>query len=357
MKPWRTVIIGTGGIVKAHVEAVQGNRERAELVAAMDTDAARLAEFCAKHNIPRRYTDLAAMLAAERPELVQICSPPSVHCGQIVQSLEAGAWVFSEKPLCASLAEFDQITAAEKRTGRYCSCVFQWRFGSGGEHLRQLHQSGSLGRLLLGVCQTTWYRTMDYYNAPWRGKWRTEVGGTTMAHGIHAMDFFLWLFGDWAEVRAMAGTLDHPIEVDDVSLALVRMENGALVSFVNSAVSPRQESLLRFDFQRATVELRHLYQYRNADWHYSVADDSPYQAQLAEWARIPADHPGSQTRQLAAILDARERNQRPPVSGDESRRILEFVSALYKSAHTGQPVRRGSIQPGDPYYRHVSGQV
>ena len=73
------------------------------------------------------------------------------------------------------------------------------------------------------------------------------------------MDLFLWLSDDWQEVGAMTGTLDCAIEADDVSMATVRFSNGALGSIVNSALSPRQETYLRLDFQRATVELRSLY--------------------------------------------------------------------------------------------------
>ncbi len=49
-----------------------------------------------------------------------------------------------------------------------------------------------------------------------------------MGHGIHAMDLFLWLLGDWSEVSALTGTLDRDIEVEDVSLAMVRFKSQAL---------------------------------------------------------------------------------------------------------------------------------
>jgi hypothetical protein len=50
-----------------------------------------------------------------------------------------------------------------------------------------------------------------------------------------------------------------------------------------------------------------------------------------------------------------ERNERPLVSGMESRRILEFIASLYKAAITGQPVQRGSITPEDPFYHSMNG--
>src|ERR1051326_1725250 len=159
----RVAIIGTGGIAPAHMEGRKTLTRRAEVVAAVDVDAQRVKDFCEKFSVPGQYTDLGQMLEKERPQLVHICTPPGLHCRLSMQCMDAGAWVLCDKPSCASLAELDQLEAAEKRTGRYCSSVFQMRFGSGGQHLRRLMQAGEMGRPLVGLCNTTWYRGHDYY--------------------------------------------------------------------------------------------------------------------------------------------------------------------------------------------------
>jgi predicted dehydrogenase len=334
---------------------MQQESQRVELAAAMDIDADRVDAFCETHSIPGKYTDAQEMLEKERPRLVHIATPPNTHCELSVMSLEAGAWVLCEKPLCASLAEMDRIEEAERRTGNYCSSVFQWRFGSGGQHLKRLIEVGALGKPLVCTNLTTWYRTPAYYAVPWRGRWETELGGCSMGHGIHAMDFMLWLLGEWAEVRAMMGTLDREIEVEDVSMASVRFANGAMASIVNSVLSPREESYLRLDFQKATVELTHLYRYTNADWRYSIPPGAAYEEELARWQTIPDEIPSSHATQLAAFLNSMERNKRPLVSGPGVRGTIEFLASLYKSAITGQPVHRGSITPADPFYYAMDG--
>ncbi len=351
----RLALVGTGKSIGNHLTAIQALGERVELVAAVDVDAARLAEVCLLHGIPRQYTSMTAMLAEARPELVVIVTPPATHKALIVECLEAGADVWCEKPLCASLAEFDALLEAERRTGRSISTVFQWRFGSAGKHLKRLMAAETLGRPLVGVCNTLWYRTQDYYSDVWRGKWKTELGGPTMTLGVHLMDLFLWLMGDWREVQAMTGTLDRQIEVEDVSMALVRFENEALGSIVNSALSPRQESYLRLDFQRATVEVSALYRYNNANWRFSLPPDVEDTALLNQWQALTEDMMGSHEAQLHDILDHLERGEQPPVFGAESRRTLEFVASLYKSAFTGRPVRRGEIDPDDPFYHAMNG--
>lgn len=353
----RSAIIGTGNISRSHVDAQRKNSSRTELVAAMDIDAERVDAFCEAHEIPRRYTDVAQMLAQEKPDLVHVCTPPGTHCELTILALEAGAWVYCEKPLTISLAEMDRIEEAEARTGNYCSSVFQWRFGSGGQHLKSLIESGTLGRPTVGNCLTTWYRGPAYYAVPWRGKWETESGGCTMIHGIHAIDFFLWLFGEWTEVRAMIGTLVHNIDVEDVSMAMVRFENGAMGNITNSVLSPREETYLRFDFQRATVEVTHLYGYTNDQWRYTALQkgDEDFSSHLDEWQSLPPEQEARHPSQLARVLDAMDQGVRPPVSGPDVRGTIEFLASLYKSAMTGQPVHRGAIQPGDPFYHAMNG--
>lgn len=355
MTPYRAAIIGTGNIARSHIRALRSEPERVEVVAAVDVVADNLDNFCETHGIPHRYADAQTMLDEQRPDLVHICTPPWTHMDLCLLALRAGAHVLCEKPLVASLDQMDRVQAVEREVGRTCSSVFQWRFGAGSQHFKRLIDSRALGRPLVGICNTTWYRNHEYYLVPWRGKWDTELGGVSMGHGVHAMDFFLWLMGDWAEVSAMAGTLDRNMEVEDVSMVHVAFNSGALGSIVNSVLSPRQESYLRFDFQRATVELSHLYSYDNSDWRYSIPEGATYTDELAAWQTIEADTPVSHAAQLTALLDALERGQAPLTSGPEARKTIEFLTALYKSALTRQPVAQGSIGPEDPFYFHLYG--
>jgi len=355
MSKIRAAIVGTGAVAANHIEAFNSEKERVELVAAMNPDAGKAQDFCRLHHIPHGYDSLTEMLAAEDLHLVHICSPPKVHLAQCIECLEAGVHVLCEKPMVASLDEQDQLQAAEARSGRYCSSVFQLRFGSGVQHLKNLIAAGTLGQPLLGICNTTWFRTADYYAVPWRGKWHTEVGGVSLVMGIHLVDLLLWLYGPWQEVRAIMTTLERDIEVENISMAHVRFESGAAASIVNSALSPRQETYLRLDFQKATVELRYLYFYDNSHWTFTAAPDVP-ESELASWDQIARDVRAHHSAQLTSLLDDIAHNRRPLTSGTEARNTLEFITSLYKSALTDRPIQRGSITPDDPFYRHMQGK-
>lgn len=351
----RIALIGTGAIASKHAEVLQTEVDDAEIVAAVDVREDAVKTFAERYGIAATYTDADTMLAQEKPDIVHICTPPHLHTELSIQALESGAWVLCEKPLAASLKELDAIADAEARTGNYCSSVYQWRFGGGAQHLKHLIDAGAMGKPLLGICQTTWYRNDAYYAVPWRGTWASELGGCSMGHGIHAVDLFLWLYGPWQEVTAKIGTLNHDIEVEDVSLSLVQFENGAMGNIINSVVSPRQESYIRMDFQESTVELRHLYAYEKKDWAYSVFEGSSHTETLKDWSHLPAEARSIFGEQVKQHLECFAKYERPLTSGEGARMTLEFLASMYKSALTGQTVTRGSIEAGDPFYAAMNG--
>jgi predicted dehydrogenase len=365
--PIRAAVVGSGGITRGrHLPALAALGDRVEVVALADLDASRVAATADEWGVPGRYTGLDALLRAESPDLVIVCTPPVAHKDAVIASLDAGCWVWCEKPPALSLAEYDEACAHEGSGsgpgasgpggggGPFVSYVFQHRFGSGAERLRRHLAEGTLGRPLVGVCNTLWFRAPDYFEVPWRGRWATEGGGPSMGHGIHQMDLMLSLLGDWSEVTAVMSTTARTTETEDVSMAIVRLESGATVSVANSLLSPRETSYLRFDFEHATVELEHLYGYDNAHWRWTPAPHVRDTDAVASWPPVE-DEPSSHRAQLAALLDAMERGERPRASGPDGRRALELVTGMYRSALTGTTVRRRDLTPDDGFYHAMHG--
>lgn len=363
MTPLRIAIVGGGDFAHEHARSIAALPKLARLVAVVDPARERAQTFCAAHGIPSAYAETSEMLRQEQPDVVAICSPPYTHAPLTIEALRAGAHVVCEKPLVLSLAELDQIASVEEETGRTCTGIMQWRYGAGAQHVRRLIESGEFGAPLLALCNTLWYRPYIYYEvAPWRAQWDKAGGGVAMTMGIHAMDMVLWLMGEWTEVSAMTEAKDRRyLEVDTLALAHVRFENGALASFVNSTLSPRQESYVRIDTQLTTVELTHLYRYENTDWHISLRTDTPPDdaayANLVRWRQIETDEAGSIETQYAHILPLLLAGKRTPTRPRALRPTYEFLAALYKSAATGQSVKRGTILPGDPFYASMRGSA
>jgi predicted dehydrogenase len=346
----RVAIVGTGNIARIHAEALSAD---VAVVAAADVDAGRLAAFRDEFRVPAGYRDLESLLRDARPDLVHLCTPPWLHREQAVQCLRAGVSVLVEKPPAISLREFDEMAAAAAGPPWFAT-VFQHRFGSGQRRLKALAAAGVLGRPLLAVCHTTWFRDQAYFDVPWRGQWDTEGGGPTMGHGIHQMDLLTDVLGDWAELSAVARRQARRTVTEDLSLAHVTFTSGAVASVVNSVLSPREESYLRFDFEHATVELTHLYGYGDEDWRLTPAPGHEHEvleaAELAE-SGIRSGH-GAQFREVVSCLRA---GRQPPVAPADSRRTLSLAAAIYASAFTRRPVTPDDLAPGTPFYTSMNG--
>jgi predicted dehydrogenase len=122
---------------------------------------------------------------------------------------------------------------------------------------------------------------------------------------------------------------------------------------VNSLVSARQTSQLRFDCENATVELEHLYGYQNADW--TITPAPGHEDIAAAWSTDLPDVASGHTAQLAAILDAKAAGEPTPVTLAEARNTLELAAAIYASAFTDKPIRRGELGHGTPYAHRMGG--
>ncbi|HEX4818538.1 MAG TPA: Gfo/Idh/MocA family oxidoreductase [Nonomuraea sp.] len=352
-RTYRAAIVGAGGIAGAHARAVAASGGRASLVAVADVELGRAKEFAATWDVPRAHTSLTELLMEERVDLVHLCTPPERHAPQALECLEAGVTALVEKPPTLSLAELDTLIEAERRTGAHVATVLQHRFGAGTLRLRRLQEEGALGRPLLATCATQWYRDAAYYAVPWRGTWASEGGGPTMGHGIHQFDLMFSVLGPWREVTAVAARQARDVDTEDVSMALVTFANGAVATVVNSVVSPRQTSALRFDYEHATVEVEHLYGYTDDDWTITPAPGHDAVTEL--WTRDRSGVTSGHDGWYAAVLSALDAGQAPPVTAADARRTMEFIAALYASAFTGERVRSGQITAGSPFARTMEG--
>lgn len=383
-RPLRAGIVGTGGIAAAHAQALSAHREEVELAGVADLDASRAEEFAREHGAATVAGSLEQLLTQDL-DLVHVCTPPGTHVPLAAEALAAGVNVLLEKPPALSLADFDRLVEAEEaapldRTGHpvRAGVVFQHRFGAAAERLRRWLGDGTLGRSLLATCHTQWYRPPAYFEAPWRGTWEAEGGGPTMGHGIHQIDLLLSVLGPWRDVRAVAARRARDVDTEDVSMALVTMADGTLVSVVNSLLSPRETSELRFDTEHATVELHHLYGYGESDWRLTAAPghedlvtrwadaagrsardtvepvDPLNDAEPAEAAGGEADRT-SHRSQLGPVLAAIRTGGPLPVPLADARRTLELGAAIYASAFTDRTVRAGEIAPGHAFYDRMDG--
>lgn len=371
----KVAVVGCGNISHRHAEGY-ANTGRTKLVGVADSVDAKAQALAAQYEA-KPYRSVTELLAAEDPELVSVSTPPGSHAEIAIEVLAAGKSVLLEKPPVLSLAEMDAVAEAERSSEGSVFVIFQHRHGSGAVRAADLLARGALGTPQVAVCETLWFRPRSYFDPDWRGTWVGEGGGPTLGHGIHQIDLLLHLLGPWRTINAIAVRLDRPVEFEDVSMASVVFESGAVATVINSLLSPRELSRIRIDTTGGTLEVNHVYGYSDADWTFDPVpdptraatlgldpgvrrtDDSPPETNETDpWtASAGKDVPSNHDAQLNRLVDDLLSGRAHDTTLTRTRPTMEFVTALYASAITGEPVHRADLTPGHPFYTALHGDV
>lgn len=117
MKKLRVAIIGCGHISQwMHIPYLRELDDRYEVVAACDISPKLVQRVADYFQIPGRYTDYRKLLEEVKPDACLIATID--HYEPALASIEAGAHVLVEKPMCILLQEAEHLTARAEELGR-----------------------------------------------------------------------------------------------------------------------------------------------------------------------------------------------------------------------------------------------
>ena len=111
----------------------------------------------------------------------------------MIAALKAGKHAISDKPLCTSLAEIDEIERLATEQGLKVGCMLTMRGSRQMNGLRNLVQKGTIGEV-----HAISFGGQHPLNLDSRAKWYFEPGkhgGTITDIGIHAIDALPWMTG------------------------------------------------------------------------------------------------------------------------------------------------------------------
>lgn len=341
-------LIGCGRIAPNHIAAAKANDEKLELLAVCDI----VPENCVnvlqqlsenERSLVKQYTDYCVMLAEVQPELVAIATESGKHAQIALDCIEAGCHVIIEKPIALSISDADAIIEAACKKGVKVCTNHQNRFNKAVQKMRQELELGHFGKLLHGTAHILWNRNRGYYEqAPWRGTWEMD-GGTLMNQCIHNIDLLRWMMGgDIDEVFAYTDNLQHDyIEAEDLGMALVKFSSGSYGMIEGTAnVYPRnlEETLYVFGTD-GTVKLGGKSVNIIEEWAFRDAEEDPEVVKANYHENPPNVYGFGHTPLYADVIDAIENDRAPYVTGEDGKRALELILAIYKSAAEGKPVK------------------
>ena len=331
-------IIGAG-IGKKHMASFMQLPEAFTVRMICDLDEERGKALAATHPGVAFTTEMSEALADPEIDVIDICLPPHLHFSACMDALDVRKKGICDKPVVATLHEADQLAKKVGETDGFLSPVFQYRYGLGSAQLQALIDAGLAGRAFAGTLETHWDRSTSYYAIPWRGTWAGEQGGAILGHAIHIHDLLPTLLGPIDTVYADLDTRVNDIEVEDCAALCIRMKSGALITSSVTLGCAENMSRMRLVFEGFTMESdREPYALAEKSWSFIARGDTK-QADIDE----VLSNVGPVLSGYSAMFDAIARklngDDSPLVTLADGRRSLEFVTAVYGSARSHQPVK------------------
>jgi len=346
MRKWNFGIIGAGVIADFHARAIN-DIPQARLVGFCDGGSGRAAELAQKYACSR-FANYDQMVHSGDVDIVTIATPSGFHLEPSVAAAKAGKHVICEKPLDVTLERVDTMIEAHRNAGTRLGGVFQNRFVDAVAPLKKAIDAERFGTVTYAGAYIPWWRPDDYYKDSWHGTWRLDGGGALMNQGIHMVDLLCYLAGPVESVQAFTEKRGHQqIETEDTSVAALRFTSGALgVIYGTTASYPGQLKRFEITGTRGTV----VYLEDSFPvWQFEEENDEDHKirrcfsrTQTTGGASDPAAIPyQNHTRNFQAFVDALERGKEFCLNGEQARKAVEVVLAVYKSAAEERIVKLG----------------
>ncbi|MCX5384827.1 Gfo/Idh/MocA family protein [Streptomyces sp. NBC_00083] len=351
MSRLRFGIIGCGVIGGLHARVLHTYAPlaaRARLVAVASPSPERAHRLAGETG--SEATDIATLIERSDIDVISVCTPSGLHAELGLRALAAGKHVVVEKPIDVTAQASDRLIAGARRAGRALAVISQHRFDPASRLLRSALDAGEFGTLTSGLVEVPLWRGQSYYDSGgWRGSQALDGGGALLNQGVHAVDLAQWLMGPVVEVAAHTALKGHRgIEVEDVVTASLRHANGALTSLLaTTAAYPGRTTRLTVhgDQGSAVIDNDELIYFHAAGPGDDTSAYGAYGAgnQAAERCPpAPAQQrdasgllPSPHGDQLVDFCDAVAEGRAPAVDGEEGRRALLTVLAVYEAARTG----------------------
>jgi myo-inositol 2-dehydrogenase/D-chiro-inositol 1-dehydrogenase len=345
----RVGIVGSGFVASLHAQALQ-QAPGAEVVAAASPSAEHAFVFARTFGIPHAFIDYRDMLVGDLVDAITVACPNDLHFEVTRAAAAAGKHVLVDKPMAVNLSQCDVMIQACREAQVILMYGENLCFAPKYVRAKQLVEEGALGDVYYA-------RHLECHggpHAPWFWDVERSGGGVLMDMGCHSIAVCRWLFGNATveSVSAELGTFVHGERTkgDDHSLVTMRFAptgagpgaGGGIGVAENSWARPgglddRAEvygssGLTMADLSRGSA----LTTYSEPGYGFATEKASSTRG----WTFSGFDEVWAEgfQQEMAHFVRCVREGERPLLTGEDGRAVMEIICAAYRSARAGHRV-------------------
>ncbi|NLO72677.1 MAG: Gfo/Idh/MocA family oxidoreductase [candidate division WS1 bacterium] len=237
-----------------------------QLVGVAEVDEARAAAAAEQGGFEFGTADWRELIGREDIQIINICSPNSLHADQVLEAIAAGKHIYCEKPLVVDPADAARVATALEDYQGVGQMTLEYRFYPPTLRAKQLIEEGFLGDIISFRAAYLHSGSVDAKKPMGWKQLKSEGGGVLQDLGSHVVDLMEHLMGPFAEILTetrilypqrpnAAGEL-VPVEADDQTLMMVKLPNGATGTLEASKIATGAEDEMRFEIHGTQGGLR-----------------------------------------------------------------------------------------------------
>lgn len=223
-------IVGLGRLGKEYAKNLAFKIGSANLIAACSVIPEELEYAKNELGIKNLYDTYDELLQHEGLDAVFVVSSTNKHAEHMIQALEAGLHVFSEKPLAIDERECRKVEEVAARYPDQIAVVgFVRRFDPSYQYAKKKVDEGAIGKPYLVRSQTVDKDTV----AEWQIQYVKNSGGIFHDFNVHDIDLARWFLGGEIEsVWSIGGAYKYPAFAEagdaDSVMSTCRFDNGTM---------------------------------------------------------------------------------------------------------------------------------
>jgi predicted dehydrogenase len=250
----RGALIGLGNIaVRGHIPAMSSDpdlQSSVEIVAVLDAVESGREKMREWLPAARFYSDTSSLLANEKIDFVDVCTPPSTHAAYLRTFIGKGIHAICEKPLTESFETSQSLVEAIRSSNVVFVPCHQYKYSPLWKAVHDVIKSGDIGDVTFAQFNVIRLQA-DSGTAGWNPSWRTDKkhsgGGILVDTGAHYFYLTQYFFGLPKQVSAVLRTLKHKdYGVEDTAVVTLEYERTIAQINLTWAASSRANSVVVF---------------------------------------------------------------------------------------------------------------